>query len=167
VLFPCFPAIAVFNFCHMNTAWTRFSCAEFEVPMAASMKMAVFWVVVPCSLVEVYWHFRGNRHLWNIGKLPPDYSVLQPSRQPSSRFSCVCLWCHIVHRVLVHLAISSVRTCGRAVWSEETGGASGDPKLLFGWSGGNSILYSVVHAAFAAASLASFLLGPIIKHSCN
>jgi hypothetical protein len=23
------------------------------------MKMAVFWVVVPCSLVEVYQHFRG------------------------------------------------------------------------------------------------------------
>jgi hypothetical protein len=26
----------------------------FEVLTAASMKMAVFWVVVPCSLVEVY-----------------------------------------------------------------------------------------------------------------
>jgi hypothetical protein len=30
----------------------------FEVLMAARMKMAVFWVVVPCSLVEVY-RFRG------------------------------------------------------------------------------------------------------------
>jgi hypothetical protein len=26
--------------------------------MVASMKMAVFWVVVPCSLVEVYQCFR-------------------------------------------------------------------------------------------------------------
>jgi hypothetical protein len=26
----------------------------FEVLMAVSMKMAVFWVVMPCSLVEVY-----------------------------------------------------------------------------------------------------------------
>jgi hypothetical protein len=26
----------------------------FEVLMAARMKMVVFWVVVPCSLVEVY-----------------------------------------------------------------------------------------------------------------
>jgi hypothetical protein len=26
---------------------------RFEVLMAASMKMAVFWVVAPCSLVEV------------------------------------------------------------------------------------------------------------------
>jgi hypothetical protein len=27
--------------------------------MAVSTKMAVFWVVVPCSLVEVYQCFRG------------------------------------------------------------------------------------------------------------
>jgi hypothetical protein len=27
--------------------------------MAASMRMAVFWVVAPCSLVEVYQRFRG------------------------------------------------------------------------------------------------------------
>jgi hypothetical protein len=37
---------------------------RFEVLMAACMKMAVFWVVVPCSLV--------------------DYMALQPRRQPSS-----------------------------------------------------------------------------------
>jgi hypothetical protein len=30
----------------------------FEVLMAASMKMAVFWVVAPCSLVEVNRRFR-------------------------------------------------------------------------------------------------------------
>jgi hypothetical protein len=32
----------------------------FEVLTAASMKMAVFWVVAPCSLVEVYQRFRGT-----------------------------------------------------------------------------------------------------------
>jgi hypothetical protein len=32
----------------------------FEVLTAASMKMAVFWVVVPCSLVELYRRFRGT-----------------------------------------------------------------------------------------------------------
>jgi hypothetical protein len=32
----------------------------FEVLTAASMNMAVFWVVTPCSLVEVYQCFRGN-----------------------------------------------------------------------------------------------------------
>jgi hypothetical protein len=33
----------------------------FEVLTAAIMKMAVFWVVMPCSLVEVYQRFRGFR----------------------------------------------------------------------------------------------------------
>jgi hypothetical protein len=32
---------------------------RFQVLMAASIKMAVFWVVAPCSLVEVYRRFRG------------------------------------------------------------------------------------------------------------
>jgi hypothetical protein len=32
---------------------------RFQVLKAASMKMALFWVVAPCSLVEVYWRFRG------------------------------------------------------------------------------------------------------------
>jgi hypothetical protein len=32
---------------------------RFEVLTAVSMKIAVFWVVAPCSLVEVYQRFRG------------------------------------------------------------------------------------------------------------
>jgi hypothetical protein len=56
------------------------------------MKMAVFWVVAPYSLVEVYRHFRGDdrpddegsKHLWNVGKLLLDYTAQQPRRQPSS-----------------------------------------------------------------------------------
>jgi hypothetical protein len=31
----------------------------FEVLTAVSTKMAVFWIVAPCSLVEVYQRFRG------------------------------------------------------------------------------------------------------------
>jgi hypothetical protein len=31
----------------------------FEVFMAVGMKMAVFWVLAPCSLVEIYQRFRG------------------------------------------------------------------------------------------------------------
>jgi hypothetical protein len=31
--------------------------AGFEVLTAVSTKMAVFWIVAPCSLVEVYQHF--------------------------------------------------------------------------------------------------------------
>jgi hypothetical protein len=64
------------------------------------MKIAVFWVVAPCSLVEVYQRSRGpcclhhqrddrpddggSKDLWNVGKLLPDYMVLQPRRQQSS-----------------------------------------------------------------------------------
>jgi hypothetical protein len=32
---------------------------RFEVLTAVSTKMAVFWVVAPCSLVEIYHRFRG------------------------------------------------------------------------------------------------------------
>jgi hypothetical protein len=58
--------------------------------------LSVFWVVTPYSLVEVYQRFRGayclhhrpddrgNKALWNVGKLLPDYMALQPRRQPSS-----------------------------------------------------------------------------------
>jgi hypothetical protein len=53
--------------------------------------MAVFWVVAACSLVEVYRHFGGrdrpddggSKHLWNVDKLLPDYTLQQPRRQPS------------------------------------------------------------------------------------
>jgi hypothetical protein len=57
----------------------------------------VFWVVAPCSLVEVYCRFTGacclhyqgdeyRKHLWNIGELLPDYTAQQPRRQPSWAF---------------------------------------------------------------------------------
>jgi hypothetical protein len=61
------------------------------------MKMTVFWVVAPCSLVDVYWHFKGvcclhqqglhhpddggSKNLWNVGNLLPDYTAQQPKRQ--------------------------------------------------------------------------------------
>jgi hypothetical protein len=61
------------------------------------MKMAVFWVVAPCNLVEVYQRFRsllppssrrpddeGSKDLLNVGKLLPDYTAPQPRGQPSS-----------------------------------------------------------------------------------
>jgi hypothetical protein len=32
---------------------------RFQILTAVSIKMAVFWVVAPCHLVEVYQHFRG------------------------------------------------------------------------------------------------------------
>jgi hypothetical protein len=38
----------------------------FEVLTVVSMKMAVFWVVAPCSLVKVYQCFRGPYCLQNF-----------------------------------------------------------------------------------------------------
>jgi hypothetical protein len=40
---------------------------KLEVLTAASMKMAVFCVVAPCSLVEVYRRFRGACYLHHQG----------------------------------------------------------------------------------------------------
>jgi hypothetical protein len=40
----------------------------FEVQTAIGTKMAVFWVVVPCSLVEIYQRFRGSCCLHHQGK---------------------------------------------------------------------------------------------------
>jgi hypothetical protein len=55
----------------------------FEVLTAVSMKMAVFWVVAPCSLVEVYPHFRGTCcHHHQV--LKKGSKALQPKTQPSS-----------------------------------------------------------------------------------
>jgi hypothetical protein len=49
------------------------------------MKMAVFWVVTPCSLVDVYRRFRDVCCLYHQGgKHLPDYTAQRPRRQPSS-----------------------------------------------------------------------------------
>jgi hypothetical protein len=67
------------------------------------MKMAVFWDVALYSLVDTDWCFRGafflhhqsdeslydpdgvgSKLLWNVSWYLPDYTVIYPSRQPSS-----------------------------------------------------------------------------------
>jgi hypothetical protein len=45
--------------CVMTIAPT-FILVRFEVLTATSMKMAVFWVFAPCSLVEIFRLFRGT-----------------------------------------------------------------------------------------------------------
>jgi hypothetical protein len=63
------------------------------------MKMPVFWVVAEGRVVEVYRRFRGiccliiriiqrpddggSKGLWNFDKVLPDFTALQPRRQPS------------------------------------------------------------------------------------
>jgi hypothetical protein len=54
--------VSVYNTVSFFCRFLRKNCSlslGFEVLTAASMKMAVFWVVAPCSLVEVCRRFRG------------------------------------------------------------------------------------------------------------
>jgi hypothetical protein len=55
----CVPASTCLTDCLSNqvTDYIRSGRPIFEVLTAVSMKMAVFWVVAPCSLVEVYQRF--------------------------------------------------------------------------------------------------------------
>jgi hypothetical protein len=46
-----------------NVTHTKKTLVGFEVITVVSTKMAVFWVVGPCSLVEVYQRFRGDCYL--------------------------------------------------------------------------------------------------------
>jgi hypothetical protein len=54
----------------------------FEVLTAVSTKMAVLWVVAPCSLVEVYQRFRGPCCLHHQGPDNPEDSHLQMKWDP-------------------------------------------------------------------------------------
>jgi hypothetical protein len=58
----------------------------FEVLTAVGTEMAVFWVVAPCSLVEVYQRFRGPCCLHHQGDCS-DNTAQQSRRQPSTIIS--------------------------------------------------------------------------------
>jgi hypothetical protein len=66
-------AILYGEHCKLNLKFSR----------AASMKMAVFWVVAQCSLVEVYRRFTGTQK----------YTALQPRRS------------HLKYRKLLHVCL--------------------------------------------------------------
>jgi hypothetical protein len=69
---------------------------RFHVLTSASMKTTTFWVVSPCSPLQVYRRFGGaccfyqhandgsSKHLSNVYKCPQDHTVQQSGRQPSS-----------------------------------------------------------------------------------
>jgi hypothetical protein len=70
---------------------------DIKLQEAKEMKTTVFWDVAPCSLVQFNQRFRGacylryqcdddgsSKHLGNIAKLLPDYTVQHPRRQSSS-----------------------------------------------------------------------------------
>jgi hypothetical protein len=44
------------------------------------------WVIRRLELEEIRPDNGGSKYLWNVDKLLPDYMVLQPRRQPSSRW---------------------------------------------------------------------------------
>jgi hypothetical protein len=53
--------------------------------MATNMKMAIFWDVAPCSLVDTDKCFRGAyflHHQGDVGQYLPDYTTHNPRRQP-------------------------------------------------------------------------------------
>jgi hypothetical protein len=58
----------------------------FEVLTAVNMKMTVFWVVVPCSLVEVYRRFRGACYVHHH---PDDYTRYNPEDSHLQLSGCV------------------------------------------------------------------------------
>jgi hypothetical protein len=74
-----------------STVWPDVSVPKRETKNI--MKMAVFWDVAPCSRVDVYRRFRGvcclyhqgnhggSKHLWNVGKVLPDYAAQFLRRQ--------------------------------------------------------------------------------------
>jgi hypothetical protein len=51
----------------------NYNFVGFEVFTAVSMKIAVFWVVAPCSLVEIYQRFRGPCCLHHQGDFLPSF----------------------------------------------------------------------------------------------
>jgi hypothetical protein len=57
---------------------------RFEVLTSERMKMAVFWVVAPCSLVEVYRRFKGACCLHHEGE--PDVLLFLDRRRENERF---------------------------------------------------------------------------------
>jgi hypothetical protein len=66
----------------------KYKQVRFQFLTVASMKMAVFWVIVPCSLVEVCHCFRGAYCLHHQGDhsemLTYFYQTTQPNSQEDS-----------------------------------------------------------------------------------
>jgi hypothetical protein len=73
----------------VNKIFFKYPVRAMTVQSVKQMKMAVFWLVTPCSLVEFYDQCNcpddgSSKYPRNIDKLLPDYNVLQPRRQPTS-----------------------------------------------------------------------------------
>jgi hypothetical protein len=67
------------------------------------MTMAVFWVVAPCSLVDVYRRFRGVYCLHHQG----DYSTQQPRRKPSLRDELHVKFGHVLSWLYMRITVKN------------------------------------------------------------
>jgi hypothetical protein len=112
-------------------------------------KMAVFWDVALCSLVDTDCCFRGayylhhlgdhhsdvggSKHLWNVSQYLQDYKAKHPRRQPSSYCHCENLksHCYYSYRLIHEKQKKSfhtdntrnkkcVQTCGGDTWNVTT-----------------------------------------------
>jgi hypothetical protein len=81
---------------HLNGKYTLTkSTLERKVHLNGKYTWTKFWTENILVLVYSYAHRPddgGSKDLWNVGKLLPDYTVLQPRRQQSSVYSCVVIW---------------------------------------------------------------------------
>jgi hypothetical protein len=88
-----------------NVAW-------FEGLTAVNMKMAVFWVVVPCRLVWVYRHFRGLYCLHPQGDQSTRCYNSESSHLHVRMFILLSSWCIIR---LTNLYLFSIHTLTQTV----------------------------------------------------
>jgi hypothetical protein len=70
-----------------------FRYLRFQVLTATRMKKAVFWVVAPCSLVEVYRRFKGAWVKWENYSWPEERKNLDHSALDKPKYLIIYSTC--------------------------------------------------------------------------
>jgi hypothetical protein len=85
----------------------------FEVPTAVSTKMAVFWVVEPCSLVVVYQRFRGPCCLHHQGDetLVNFYQITQRYKPEDRHLQYMNLLTFFIHKHILGTCCKAFLLC--------------------------------------------------------
>jgi hypothetical protein len=93
------PELTPLSLCALHFSSLFLVLVRFQVFTAASIKMTVFWDVVPCSLVEIGCRFGGayclhhqgdgphdvgSKYLWNVSQFISDQTAQRFRRQSSS-----------------------------------------------------------------------------------
>jgi hypothetical protein len=117
----CLPSLQMCRSLPCLHTKTTFQFVRFQVLTAASL----------CSLVEVCQHFRGacylhhqgdddggSKHLWDIGKLLPDYMVQKPRIQPSTtvRFKANIIPQYCLSRTAVPITLFTLTSLHPYIW---------------------------------------------------